>query len=385
MAQGPEEVDDRKPWFTWVYLGPDWSEGAQPLASFVEQARGGKREYKNALGFVLPDPATFDRARASARLTLAARSLLDKRARYDLKPEQVAELQEKERSADRDLRAAVEHGYSRVALPMRAQGDRPWELEESDLRTLLTAGRRLHDRVTEAVAHRVFSTVTSAKLASLAGLGPDRQWTVASELVAAFFSYFDFTKLTSTAAIVTAISTGVADRKFAYVPGFTAEGPTLRATNPRAVVFGTLLPVGDVDLSESTALVLPELLPVLVPRDDAAADEGPAPTGGGAPAVGAPVQSDRDGPAVPPGTPRLAPTSPTDTIGATALRLHLDGSGLFGLNRALSWLREESESLDIEVTVRATPKGTGFDRVRYRNGVTEPLDEGGIDVHEEPS
>ena len=78
-------------------------------------------------------------------------------------------------------------------------------------------------------------------------------------------------------------------------------------------------------------------------------------------------------------------TSTTDTIGSAALRLHLDGSGLFGLNRALSWLREESQSLDIEVTVRATPKGTGFDRVRYRNGVTEPLDEGGVDVHEEPS
>ena len=230
--KGPEEVDDRKPWFTWVYLGPDWSEGVQPLASFVDQARGGKREYKNALGFVLPDPATFDRARASARLTLAARSLLDKRARYDLKPEQVAELQEKERSADRDLRAAVEHGYSRVALPMRAQGDRPWELEESDLRTLLTAGRRLHERVTEAVAHRVFTTVTSAKLVSLAGLGPDRQWIVTSELVAAFFSYFDFTKLTSTAAIVTAISTGVADRKFAYVPGFAAEGPRCGPPTP---------------------------------------------------------------------------------------------------------------------------------------------------------
>lgn len=376
--KGPDEVDDHKPWFTWVYLGPDWSEGAFPLASFVEQARGGKREYKNALGFVLPDPAAFDRARASARLVMAAHSLLEKRAKYDLKPEQVAELQDKERSADRDLRAAVDHGYSRIALPMKANhGEHPWEVEESDLRTLLTAGRPLHERVTDAVAHRVFSTVTPAKLISLTGLGPDRQWVRTSELAAAFFSYFEFTKLTSAAAITTAISAGVVDRKFAYVPGFTAEGTTLRTTNPRAVVIGTLLPVGDVDLSESTALVLPELVSVLVPPKEPTGG-GPTPPPGEGPNGG--------GPPGPPPTPPMPKTpSPTDTIAFAALRLRLNGGGLFGLNRALSWLREESQSLDIEVTVRATPRGDGFDRVRYRNGVREPLDEAGVEAQEELS
>jgi len=60
--------------------------------------------------------------------------------------------------------------------------------------TLLTAGRPLHERlVTDAVAHRVFSTVTPAKLISLTGLGPDRQLGRTSELAAAFFSYFEFT------------------------------------------------------------------------------------------------------------------------------------------------------------------------------------------------
>jgi hypothetical protein len=77
--------------------------------------------------------------------------------------------------------------------------------------------------------------------------------------------------------------------------------------------------------------------------------------------------------------------SPTDTIAFAALRLRLNGGGLFGLNRALSWLREESQSLDIEVTVRATPRGDGFDRVRYRNGVREPLDEAGVEAQEELS
>jgi len=51
----------------------------------------------------------------------------------------------------------------------------------------------------------------------------------------------------------------------------------------------------------------------------------------------------------------------------------------------MSWLREESQSLEIEVTVRAAPKGDGFDRVRDRNGVREPPDEAGIGSQEELS
>jgi hypothetical protein len=373
--KGPEEVDDRKPWFTWVYLSPDWSEGAQPLAQFVEEARGGKREYKNAIGFVLPDVPAFDRARAAARLVLATSVLQKPPRRGQLNSEQIAELEEKERAAAQDLRAAVEHGYARVALPMRSPGGpSPWAIEEADLRTLLSAGRRLHERVTEAVAHRVFSTVTPAKLVTLAGLGDDRMWIAASDVVAAFFSYFDFTKLTSSAAIVNAVSAGVADHKFAYVPGYTIEDGELRSTNPGAVAFGTLLPVGDVDLSETSALALPDLVPGLLPP---AAPPIEPPTGHGP----TPAPPTGDGPPVAP--PASKPPGPTDAISQAALRLRLDASGLFGLQRVLSWLRDESQSLDIEVTVRAIPKQGGFDRVRYRNGVREPLDESGIDITNE--
>jgi hypothetical protein len=57
----------------------------------------------------------------------------------------------------------------------------------------------------------------------------------------------------------------------------------------------------------------------------------------------------------------------------------LDGRALFGLNRALSWLRERSSSMDIELTVRVLANDEGFLRNQFTNGVIEPLEEGGVD------
>jgi len=77
--------------------------------------------------------------------------------------------------------------------------------------------------------------------------------------------------------------------------------------------------------------------------------------------------------------------SPTDTIAFAALRLRLNGGGLFGAHRALSWLREESPVPRHRGHGARTPRGDGFDRVRYRNGVREPLDEAGVEAQEELS
>jgi hypothetical protein len=43
-------------------------------------------------------------------------------------------------------------------------------------------------------------------------------------------------------------------------------------------------------------------------------------------------------------------------------------------------MRDESAQVDIEVTLRAVAKGEGYDQVRLRNGVMEPLLEGGAEL-----
>ncbi|HZU17466.1 MAG TPA: hypothetical protein VFD01_12825, partial [Candidatus Dormibacteraeota bacterium] len=50
----PGAVPDRVPAFQLVFLHPDWNEARQPLRSFIEQVRGGRRAYKLLVGVCCP-------------------------------------------------------------------------------------------------------------------------------------------------------------------------------------------------------------------------------------------------------------------------------------------------------------------------------------------
>lgn len=370
---GPEGVRDKVPAFTLAYLHPDWSTDVQPLAAFIDEAGGSKRTYKNGIGLVLPDTSQFDRARAAARLRLATEALLGRKAQHGFSNEQVEELKEKLANAQRDLEATLARAYERVVIPVKANGGgQPFVLEEVDLRSLLAAGRSLHDRVVEALSHRVFDRLTIDKLLALAGLGDDRPWVRASDLVEWFYSYFDFTKLTSHLAITDAISRGVADGRFAYATGVIAEDTTLRVRDPKLVRFRELLPTDEIDLGSDAALLTSEFAASLTP------DAVPEPPG--APDIGAPPVTPEGGAAGrPAGGTQTAQPPPGEIVRNLELLARMGSGGLFGLNRALSWLRENSESLEVEVVVKAASGEAGYDRVRLRNGVIEPLEEGGVD------
>jgi hypothetical protein len=368
----PEKVRDKVPAFTLAYLHPDWSQGEQPLTRFVEGTPGRSRDYRNAVGFVLPDGAQFDRARASARLLLAAESLLKRRAQLGFSPEQVAELKEKLEGAERDLGATLARAYGRAVVPVRASsGSGPYRLDEVDLRSLLAAGRSLDQRVRAALEHRVFDHLTVDKLVALAGLGPDRPVVRCADLVDWFFSYFEFTKLWSTAAIADAIFRGVGDGRFAYATGLEVVYGTAKVRDPKLVRFRELLPVGEIDLSGDAAILTAELAESLVAPPPVAGDAGPPePDGDG---------SQPGGDLFTPPAPPPRPVGPTDRITTLALRVRLEGRALYGLTRALSWLREHSSTMDIELTVRVLARDEGFLRSQLTNGVIEPLEEGGVD------
>lgn len=375
---GPDGIRDKVPAFTLAYLHPDWTADVHPLGEFVEQAGGSKRTFKNGLGLVVPDTSQFDRARAAARVRLAAEGLLARKSQHGFSAEQVEELKEKLANAQRDLDATLARSYERVVIPVKANGGgQPFVMEEIDLRSLLAAGRSLHDRVGEALSHRVFDRLTIDKLISLAGLGPERPWVRAGDLVEWFYSYFDFTKLTTQLAVADAISRGVAEASFAYATGMTAEGDGVRVRDPRLIRFRELLPTQEIDLGADAGLLTPELAASLVPESAAASGETTA--GGGPATPGTTPEEVGSGPA------RATQPPPGEVVRNLALRARMDSRGLFGLNRALSWLREQSQSMDVEVTVRATSGEDGYDRVRLRNGVVEPLEEGGADPEVELS
>jgi len=366
--EGADKVRDRVPAFTLAYLHPDWNEAELPVRRFVEGNSGSRRSYCNAIGLVLPDSSQFDRARANARLLLAAGSLLGNKAKYGFSTEQVEELKEKQEGARRDLAATLARAYNQVLVPVKAtDGPDPWRIDEIDLRSLLAAGASLDRRVRGALDYRVFDRITVDKLIALAGLGPDRSVVRCDQLVDWFFSYFEYTKLWTAAPIADAISRGVGDGRLGYATGIVLTGEEVTVRDPNLVRFRELLPTDEIDLGGDAVLLTAELAAALTQTEPAASPEAEPPD-----------DKARD-PESWPTRPPSRPPGPTDRIRNVNLRVRLDARGLFGLNRSLSWLRERSNSLDVEITVRASAKDEGFYRNQFTNGVLEPLQEGGVD------
>ncbi len=133
--------------------------------------------------------------------------------------EQQEELREKVEAARRELQGAISHAYARAVVPIEAGGEAPYAWDEADLRPLLAAGRTLHQRVLEALAHRVFATVTVDRLIDRAGLGRDRRFVLGSDLVNWFYTYFAFPKLIGRSAIQQAVAAAVVEGSSATSSG----------------------------------------------------------------------------------------------------------------------------------------------------------------------
>ncbi len=69
---------------------------------------------------------------------------------------------------------------------------------------------------------------------------------------------------------------------------------------------------------------------------------------------------------------------------AYALKATVGKDGLFDLSRALAWLRDNASDVHVEIGIDAVAGDEGFDRVRLRNGVFEPLEEKGTHVEVTP-
>jgi hypothetical protein len=383
---GPSGIDDGKPVFSVAYLHPDWSPDRVRLETFVEQARSGPRRYSNGLALVLPDGGQFDQARQATRSWAAAQSLLTHKTKYGFSPEQIEELKEKAETSRRAAITAIRRSYASVVLPVKSSaGDSPYILESTDLRSLLTAGRSLHERVEGAISQRVFGNITVDKLLALTGLGTAKPIVIVGDLVDWFYSYFEFTKVWSRKVVAEAIGNSVAASRAGYAVGVVRAGELLEVRDPRLIRLGELLPADEIDLSTDAVIIEADHARALI--DAASRPIERIETSSSEPEV--------DTPAGPTTHPTLAdgrsepinagdPTSglaghpsPTDAVNRLTLSATLSKSGFFELNRALSWLRDNAAEAEVRVTITARAGGAGFDRVRLRNGVIEPIEEGG--------
>jgi hypothetical protein len=380
---GPGGIDDGRPLMSVAYLHPDWASDRTPLGTFVEQARSGPRRYLNGVVLVLPDSGQFDQARQSTRSWLAAQSLLRQKGKYGFSPEQCDELTEKATAGRRGAATAVSRGYASVALPVKDRsGAAAYELESIDLRSLLTAGRSLHERVQEALAHRVFSSVTVDKLLSLAGLGAEKPLVTLADLVDWFYSYFEFTKVWSRRVIAEAVSNAVAASRAGYAVGVVHSGDRIAIREPKLIRVGEVLPSDEIDVSADAVLLDATYAQLLLDEVRAPAEATPLDSTPGdttrhvtnetsladRPTDSQPLRSDQPS------------HTPTDTVAHLDLTAVVGKAGFFDLNRALSWLRDNAEDVQVTVGITASAGAEGFDRVRLRNGLIEPLEEGATRV-----
>jgi hypothetical protein len=382
---GPGGIDDDRPLFTVAYLHPDWSPERTPLKRFVEQTKSGPRHYQNGVALVLPDSGQFDQARQATRSWLAAQSLLRQKSKYGFTPEQIDELKEKAETSERTASTAVGRGYASVVVPLKDRGgEAAYTLDTIDLRSLLTAGRSLHERVVDALSHRVFNTVTVDKLLALAVLGPDKSAVVLSDLVDGFYSYFDFTKVWSRRVIAEAVSNAVLESRAAYAVGLVRADQNIEVREPKLIRIGELLPGDEIDMSTDASLLeatyAQRLLeatrtPIDRPQDEPLTGEGGS-AGNGERTI---VHDDGGASGSGETSRETLPGGSADTISRVGIRATVHKGGLFDLSRALSGLRDARE-VRVELTIDARGPEGGFDRVKLRNNVVEPLEEGGTDV-----
>lgn len=356
--------------FRVVYLGEEWA--APPgdtrldgVDDLVERCGAARREQQNALAFAVPGPDALDRARTTARASMAISEVLRQAAAYDLGGEQVAELRDRERAAKAELKGTIERMYEMVLVPVAdREGERAFRFETIDLRAQLAAGRGMHERILDGLRKHVFESITPARIVTLTRLGTERQFIACEDLVKWFFSYFDFPKLFTEAPIRAAVGRGTADA-FGYVPAADVVDGELKPRRMNTVWFGSPFDEQDVEMGLGAFILTPELATALQPTVQPSAVDGSVTIEAPTADVGAVAEPPTDGTAA-----ELTHATIRTTAGSA--------DQLFRLMPGLQNLADRSKRIVVRLDVEADAEDA-YDRAWFRNAVEEHLDEAGVE------
>lgn len=356
------QIPDRVPGFVIAYLPLDADTQVEALAALASKHGGGPRSHKNGVALAVPSGSAGEQARRCARTALAIASLLSRGSRLGFSAEQKAELKERAGDAERALASHLGQIYGEVLVPVESDGPGGVRFERVDLGTVLAAGRTLHERIHDALADKVFDSLTARRLATLSRLA-EREVVRCDTLAQSFFPYYQYTKLWSADALRAAIAKGVSEGLFAYATGASGEGPDVRVEDPALIQLRSAPPASEIDLGAGAALLTVERAKTLMPAPLEAGSE-----------------SGRTGPKPPPSplgvidpTP---PPPPASGLNALSLTIRATEDDLHTLQLALVGLREivRPGTLRIALTVVAERDGE-IDRAQYQNRVRQHLEE----------
>ena len=275
-AKDSNTISDRISQFSVVYLSPEWAEKSREAVleealNWLEYRGNDKRDYKNALAFVIPSKSQIDKARKGARTVLAVTSLIEQKAKYKFAAEDVEELKAKVKDAKQQIEAALRRLYEYILLPLPDNsGTSPIHLELVDLQSQLNTSQNLQDRVLEALSNYVFETITPTKLMKYSGVeNSETEYIKAEELVSYFFRFPTLPKMLDTKGIKTAILKAIEKGLLGYTPSLiigTDNNPTVE--NPSLISFECKIPEEELDLGGY--LLSPNLVQQLQPpaRDE---------------------------------------------------------------------------------------------------------------------
>ena len=250
-------IGDRTPEFNIAYLGADWAEKSRDAAIteamvWLESRGSDKREYKNALAFVVPNKLQMDKARKAGRTGEAITSLINQKAKYKFTAEDLEELTQKGKDANNEISAAVRRLYDYVLLSVpNTDGINPLRLEIIDLQSQLNTSQNLQERVLDALKNYVFDSITPSKLTRLSGLEAESPgYITGDELVSFFFRFPTYPKILSVEAVKQAILKAIQQGLMGYVPYLVIlPDGTLKVENSALISFERSIPFNELDLS----------------------------------------------------------------------------------------------------------------------------------------
>ncbi len=406
-------VRDRLPEFQIVYLSPAWLDAhsdpekrERGMKQYIEQCGNGPRRYHNGLALAVPDRRMVEVVRNAVRLILTLELLQSQSKQRQLTPQQDAELAERKRNAENELRGGISQLYPIIYTPQNSE--RSGQTYVFDALTVQSYSQapQVHRRIKEALHNRVvWDSVQPSKLASLTRLNEqqpvERQYYPVTALVSCFFSYYTFAHIWDEKVVRQAIIVGVKNRTFAYVANAhkdSQENLVLGGPASTTVYYGRDIRANELDMGESafilSAAYAQQLLTPPVPARVEPVAETPATTNDVQPSqqppqthkgeTGRTVVHDSPLPTTP--VPSAAkPIAPGRGGQHYRLSVKIKPGDFYEVTKALERLNDQSTIMDTTVTVIATAKaGQPFNANTMHNLVVEPMvEESNVVVLEE--
>jgi hypothetical protein len=366
--QDSSAIPDKEPRFIVAYLPLEFSEKPERerrAIDYLTQYGSQLRLYRNAVGLAIPEKRQIEGLRSAARHVLAVEAVKKKRSSYKLSKEQIDQLREREGTEQGAFEASLRKLYNSVWL-LKIQDGHP-ALDQVDIGGRPMKEQGVHERMRELledVTRRVFTTVKSLKIVDLMKIGKEAGQTRTVDtrvLRDAFFQSLDFPRIVSERVLLDAIASGILSGHFAYAlkSRIREEDGKYLVSREDAIVSRSIS-ADELDLDSGCLFILE-----CVVEAGATSGSGEKPQGPDEAASQPPSSS----------PPQNEPGS--STIKRVSLEMRLTKQDLYKAFNALGNLAEKAGAIDLRVVAE---QSDGIDRNWMRNAVTEPLEEGSIEV-----